>query len=63
MLRKIFSLGALVVVAVTFGVGNAAAKPKDTNAKPQANAYGSEGFSDGRMMGGNGSEGFSDGRY
>ena len=28
MLRKIFSLGALVVVAVTFGVGNAAAKPK-----------------------------------
>ena len=27
MLRKMFSLGALVVVAVTFGVGNAAAKP------------------------------------
>jgi hypothetical protein len=27
MLRKMFSLGALVVVAVTFGVGNAAANP------------------------------------
>lgn len=65
MLRKMFSLGALVVVAVTFGVGNAAAKPKDTKA-PQGNAYGqlnSEGFSDGRFMqGGHGSEGFSDGR-
>ena len=33
MLRKMFSLGALVVVAVTFGVGNAAAKP---NSKPRA---------------------------
>jgi len=62
MLRKMFSLGALVVVAVTFGVGSAAAKPKDTNAKPQGAAYGWEGFSDGRMMSGNGSEGFSDGR-
>jgi hypothetical protein len=64
MLRKMFSLGALVVVAVTFGAGNAAAKPKDP--KPQGNAYGqmnSEGFSDGRFMdGGHGSEGFSDGR-
>jgi hypothetical protein len=63
MLRKMFSMGALVVVAVTFGVGNAAAKP-DT--KPQGNAYGqlsSEGFSDGRFMqGGHSSEGFSDGR-
>ena len=29
MLRKMFSLGALVVVAVTFGVGNAWAKPKN----------------------------------
>jgi hypothetical protein len=64
MLRKMFSLGALVVVAVTFGVGNAAAKPND--AKPQGNAYGqmnSEGFSDGRFMqGGHNSDGFSDGR-
>jgi hypothetical protein len=64
MLRKMFSLGALVVVAVTFGAGNAAAKPKDTG--PQGNAYGqlnSEGFSDGRFMnGGRSGEGFSDGR-
>lgn len=63
MLRKMFSLGALVVVAVTFGVGNAAAKP---HAKPQGNAYGqlnSEGFSDGRFMdGGHSNDGFSDGR-
>jgi hypothetical protein len=52
------------VVAVTFGAGNAAAKPKDT--RPQGNGYGqlnSEGFSDGRFMnGGRSSEGFSDGR-
>ncbi len=65
MLRKMFSLGALVVVAVTFGAGNAAAKPKDTSA-PQGNGYGqlnSEGFSDGRFMhGGRNGEGFSDGR-
>jgi hypothetical protein len=65
MLRKMFSLGALVVVAVTFGAGNAAAKPKDTRA-PQGNAYGqmsSEGFSDGRFMnGGHSDDGFSDGR-
>ncbi len=65
MLRKMFSLGALVVVAVTFGAGNAAAKPKDTNAS-QGNSHGqlnSEGFSDGRFMqGGHNGEGFSDGR-
>jgi hypothetical protein len=65
MLRKMFSLGALVVVAVTFGASNAAAKTKDTNA-PNGNAWGalsSEGFSDGRFMqGGRDSEGFSDGR-
>ena len=61
MLRKMFSLGALVVVAVTFGVGTASAKP-NTNTKPQGAAYGWEGFSDGRMMGGGSSEGFSDGR-
>jgi hypothetical protein len=62
MLRKMFSLGALVVVAVTFGVGNASAKPKDANATPHGSAYSWEGFSDGRMMRGSGSEGFSDGR-
>jgi hypothetical protein len=62
MLRKMFSLGALVVVAVTFGVSNAAAKPpaKGDHASP---AFSSDGFSDGRMQSGSGSEGFSDGRF
>jgi hypothetical protein len=62
MLRKLFSLGALVVVAVTFGAGNAAAKqapPKPGKSDPAA-SFKSEGFSDGRM--GGLSEGFSDGR-
>jgi hypothetical protein len=62
MLRKMFSLGALVVVAVTFGVGNAAAKPS-SGKQPQGNAYGWDGFSDGRMQSGSASDGFSDGRY
>jgi hypothetical protein len=63
MLRKMFSLGALVVVAVTFGVGNAAAqhgKPGQPG-KPGSNAAPS-GFSDGRYAGFGGTEGFSDGR-
>jgi hypothetical protein len=55
MLRKMFSLGALVVVAVTFGVGNAWAQPKNhhphsptvtnSNCGPS-----SDGFSDGRFQ-------------
>jgi hypothetical protein len=53
MLRKMFSLGALVVVAVTFGVGNAAAKPKNPNAVVGvAHIFAtsdSGGFSDGRF--------------
>jgi hypothetical protein len=62
MLRKLFSLGALVVVAVTFGVGNAAAKGKPGHPdKPGGNAQ-TQGFSDGRMMGGPSTEGMSDGR-
>jgi hypothetical protein len=51
MLRKMFSLGALVVVAVTFGVGNAWAKPKNPNFPAVAHSFGgwnSGGFSDGR---------------
>jgi hypothetical protein len=63
MLRKMFSLGALVVVAVTFGVGSAAAKPAQS---PKAANHGpsTDGFSDGRFMnGGNDSDGFSDGRF
>jgi len=52
MLRKMFSLGALVVVAVTFGVGNAWAKPKDPNspAVTHSNGNWTEGFSDGRFQ-------------
>jgi hypothetical protein len=50
MLRKMFSLGALVVVAVTFGVGNAWAKLKDpaSPAVTHSVAWTSDGFSDGR---------------
>jgi hypothetical protein len=52
MLRKMFSLGALVVVAVTFGAGNAWAKPKNPNS-PAVNVsnggWNTEGFSDGRF--------------
>ncbi len=51
MLRKMFSLGALVVVAVTFGVGNAWAKPKDSGSPAVVHSNGgwnSDGFSDGR---------------
>jgi hypothetical protein len=47
MLRKMFSLGALVVVAVTFGVGNAWAKP--TRPAPAVTPnFSFDGFSDGR---------------
>jgi Spy/CpxP family protein refolding chaperone len=51
MLRKMLSLGALVVVAVSFGVANASAAPAS---KPGAPASGHnqgfwhDGFSDGR---------------
>jgi hypothetical protein len=50
MLRKMFSLGALVVVAVTFGVGNAAAQPRKAGSPAVHNSHGTwtEGFSDGR---------------
>jgi hypothetical protein len=62
MLRKLFSLGALVVVAVTFGVGSAAAKGKPGHpGKPGGNAQ-TQGFSDGRMMGRADTDGMSDGR-
>ena len=51
MLRKMFSLGALVVVAVTFGVGNAWAKPKNPSSTAVTHSNGvwnDQGFSDGR---------------
>ena len=63
MLRKMVSIGALVVVAVTFGVGNAAAKPgKPAKPANHGQSFGTDGFSDGRLNGGGSSEGFSDGR-
>lgn len=50
MLRKISLLGALVVVAVSFGVGNASAAPKKPNWPVWSHGYGfgHDGFSDGR---------------
>jgi hypothetical protein len=62
MLRKMFTLGALVVVAVTFGAGNAMAKP-DKSEKQGAcsSSFKGEGFSDGRSSR-FGDDGFSDGR-
>jgi hypothetical protein len=50
MLRKIFSLGALVVVAVTFGVSSASAKPPKgpSPSAGQTGHFWSDGFSDGR---------------
>jgi hypothetical protein len=51
MLRKMFSLGALVVVAVTFGVGNASAQPKSPGSPAVTHSHGAwtDGFSDGRL--------------
>ena len=51
MLRKMFSLGALVVVAVTFGVGNASARPRNPASPTVTNSHGTwaDGFSDGRL--------------
>ena len=50
MLRKFFSLGALVVVAVTFGVANASAAPTKPGSPAASHSNGSwtDGFSDGR---------------
>jgi hypothetical protein len=57
MLRKVLSLGALVVVALAFGVGNAAAK----HGPPNGSSSKGDGFSDGRDSHFKG-DGFSDGR-
>jgi len=50
MLRKVFSLGALVVLAVTYNVSNAAAKPKSPSSPAATHSHGqwTDGFSDGR---------------
>jgi hypothetical protein len=52
MLRKLLTLGAVALVAVAFGVGSAAAKPSSPlKASPSGNAFGHDGFSDGRLGG------------
>lgn len=50
MLRKISTLGALVVVAVSFGVGTAFAAPKKSDSPAVSHSHGAwtDGFSDGR---------------
>jgi hypothetical protein len=51
MLRKLLSLGAIVVVAVSFGVSSAAAgstKPP-AGATEHSHGFWSDGFSDGRF--------------
>jgi hypothetical protein len=67
MLRKLLSLGALVVVALALGAGPAGAK-RDPN--PPGNApvlvqrlLDQDGFSDGRLARGLDPGGFSDGRF
>ncbi len=54
MMRKMLALGALVVVAVTFGASNAMAKSENPG-KSGANSssFKPAGFSDGRMSHGN----------
>jgi hypothetical protein len=52
MLRKLLSLGAVVVVAVTFGVTSAAAKPGPPGkpgGQPSHMPTSQDGFSDGRV--------------
>ena len=50
MLRKMLSLGALVVVAVSFGGANASAAPKSPGSPAATHSHGAwtDGFSDGR---------------
>ena len=60
MLRKALSLGALVVVALSFGIGSAAAEPSKPP-KGQSATFAPAGMSDGRFANWI-SGGFSDGR-
>ncbi len=65
MLRKLLSLGALVVVALALGAGPASAKhdyPGPPGPPAWASQFGQQGFSDGRLAGGFSTGGFSDGR-
>jgi hypothetical protein len=62
MLRKLLSLGAVIVVAVAFGAGTASAKQPPAKGTVDSSCLtGTDGFSDGRLLG-NGTDGFSDGR-
>jgi hypothetical protein len=65
MLRKLLSLGALVVVALALGAGPAAAKrcPGQPGSGPAQSGFSQDGFSDGRLAGALGQDGFSDGRF
>lgn len=69
MLRKLLSLGALVVVALALAAGPAAARhnpgpPNNPgNAPVHPGGFSQDGFSDGRLMGGFSQDGFSDGRF
>jgi hypothetical protein len=56
MLRKLLSLGAVIVVAVAFGAGAASAKQTPPGKLGTQSYTGIDGFSDGRLLG------FSDGR-
>jgi hypothetical protein len=50
MLRKLLSMGALVVVALAFGASSALAKnPAPGNPSNSGYHYGQDGFSDGRL--------------
>jgi hypothetical protein len=65
MLRKLLSLGALVVVALALGAGPASAKrdPSPPSwVSGMLSGLSAAGFSDGRLMGGFDQDGFSDGR-
>ena len=53
MLRKLLSLGAVIVVAVALGVGTASAKQPPAPGKGKVESpvvFGSDGFSDGRLV-------------
>ena len=67
MLRKLLSMGALVVVALALGAGPAAAKhdppSQPTNAPGFQQAFGQDGFSDCRFANAFSPDGFSDGRF
>jgi hypothetical protein len=62
MLRKICLVGALIVVAVSFGASSASAARCPKHHHPSGSSFFGDGFSDGRASVDPGSDGFSDGR-